>query len=61
LRVVSIVCQREHKQWLRKIPEVELDGASEMNFKIDLFEIVVMADLEKHRNGMYVVFRAERK
>ncbi len=51
----------ERKQWLWKIPEVELDDGSEMDLRIDAFEMVGMAHLEKHRNGMNVVCRAERK
>jgi len=57
LSVVSIIFQRELKQWLWKIPEVAL----EMNLGFDSFARVAMADLEKHRNGTDVVRRAERK
>ena len=32
-----------------------------MNLKNDASAMVVMADLEKHRNGMYIICRAERK
>jgi hypothetical protein len=61
LRVVSIVSQREHKQWFWKIPEVELDDVSEMNLRNHALAMVAMTDLEKCRNGMDVVRRAERK
>jgi len=58
---LSTISQRESKQWLWKAPEVELDDGSEMNLRINAFAMTAMADLEKHRNGMDVVGRAERK
>jgi len=54
-RVLSIILQREHKQWLRKFLEVKLDD----ELRINTFAMVVMADLEEHRNGMDIVCRAE--
>ena len=61
LSVASIIFQCEHKQWLRKIPEVELDHVSGMNSRIEAFARVAKAYPEKHSNGVYAVCRAERK
>ena len=57
LRVVSIIFQREYKQWLWKIPEIAL----KVNVRADAFAIIALADLEKSRNRVYIVRRAEQE
>ena len=57
LSVLSIIFQRESEQWLWKMPEVFLDKLK----RFDVFVVDAMADLEKHRNEIDVVCRAEQK
>ena len=57
LFVVSVISHRQDKQWLWEIPEVAL----EMGFRISHVRNDAMTHHKKHRDGMDVVCKLERK